>query len=332
MDLSIIIPAYNVQDYIRRCLDSVSCFPETLHMECLIIDDGSTDLTPAIVEQCSSIDSRLRLISQKNAGVSAARNRGLQEAQGQYIMFLDADDYLAKGAYEHICQVIRDENAEFAAFGYMTLYGDGRFIPQPLPIREEVSHDLAEGNRLMYADSVFNTCWGKLFLQRIIHENKLTFRMDLPIGEDFLFVAQYYSLCRTIYMSQYCLLYYLQRSGSAMRSYSMEKRLEFTEILYTYNKDIVRQYKDDGLYEQMSVYYVKVLTNLMLEYARCLKHAELRKAYDAALHTDAVRQILNAVKPESISSRMKHMEYRMLCRGNVGQMAIYFRIKSKFRR
>ena len=336
MDITIIIPAYNAQDYIGKCLDSVICFsdsrPDALTIECLVVNDGSSDMTAAIVEQYQERDSRIHLIQQENSGVSAARNHGLEQATGRYIMFLDADDHLTEDAYKYIDRLLENEQPEYAAFSYITLYEDGRTVAQPLPISGEESRNLAEGRSLMYADSVFNTCWGKLFLRDKIRQNNIMFCADLSIGEDFLFVAQYFSHCNNIYMSRQPILYYLQRRGSAMRSYSMEKRLAFTQILYTAHRKLVEQYKDVQLTDQMAVYYLKVLTNLMLEYALILPSGKLEETYRAALATDIVQQILDSVHTDSINSQMKRMEYKLLRKGNVKQMSMYFRIKSKFRK
>lgn len=338
MDLTVIIPAYNVQDYIAACLRSVMHFPaktenqQAIEIECLVINDGSSDKTAEIVTRYAQRDKRIRLISQDNAGVSAARNRGLQEACGRYIMFLDADDQLCEDAFECITEAIRDEYAEFMAFSYITLYENGKCVSQELPIQGNVSLDRKEGNRLMYADSVFNTCWGKMFLNEIIRQKNITFRVDLPVGEDFLFVLEYYSSCKTVYMTKYPILYYLQRSGSAMRSYSMEKRLEFTQLLYTFHKEAVDSYHDEMLSEQMAVYYVKVLTNLFLEYVAIESGQALYQDYDKALQTAIVQEILSNVRETDISSRMKKFEYRLLSQGKVKSLLRYFSIKKKFRR
>lgn len=332
MDLSVIIPAYNMQNYIATCLRSVTrCPKDTIDMECLVINDGSTDETTAIVERYAQRDKRIRLINKENGGVSDTRNKGIEAADGRYLMFLDADDALCEDAWEHICGAVEEEYADFTAFSYITLYENGKMKAQMLPISEAISTDEQEAKRLMYADSEFNTCWGKLFRKEIISENEITFRTDLPVGEDFLFVAEYFGHCKSFFMTKAMILYYLQRSGSAMRSYSMEERLGFTKILYDFNVDAVAHCNDGVLQKHMQVYYLKVLTNLFYEYAKVYRSdkTKLEITYQNALNHQIAQAILNEVTESAISSKMKTFEYKLLKRGNVSNIRRYFSLKSR---
>lgn len=332
MDLSVIIPAYNMQNYIATCLRSVTrCPKDTIDMECLVINDGSTDDTAVIVERYVQRDRRIRLINKENGGVSDTRNKGIEAADGRYLMFLDADDALWEDAWDYICAAVEEEYADFTAFSYITLYENGKTKMQMLPISDAISTDEQEARRLMYADSEFNTCWGKLFRKEIISENEITFRTDLPVGEDFLFVAEYFGHCKSFFMTKAAILYYLQRSGSAMRSYSMDERLGFTKILYDFNVDAVAHCNDDILKKRMQVYYLKVLTNLFYEYAKVYQSDKvgLEAAYQSALENQTVQTILEEVAEGAIPSKMKKFEYKLLKRGNVSQIRRYFSLKAR---
>ena len=129
-------------------------------------------------------------------------------------MRLDADDKLAEDVWEYIIPIIHERKYDFAAFSYYTWYENGKVVPQELPLEEESSEDIHLARSFMYASSDFNACWGKLFSKDIIEKNKICFRKDLPIGEDFLFVAEYFSYCNNVYMSKAKVLYYLQISSS----------------------------------------------------------------------------------------------------------------------
>lgn len=332
MDLSVIIPAYNMQNYIATCLRSVTrCPKDSFDMECLVINDGSSDDTAAIVKRYAQRDGRIRLINKENGGVSDTRNKGIEEASGRYLMFLDADDALWEDAWDYICGAVEEEYADFTAFSYITLYENGKTKLQMLPISDAISTDEQEARRLMYADSEFNTCWGKLFRKEIISENEIAFRTDLPVGEDFLFVAEYFSHCKSFFMTKAAILYYLQRSGSAMRSYSMDERLGFTKILYDFNVDAVAHCNDDVLKKRMQVYYLKVLTNLFYEYAKVYQSDKvgLEAAYQSALENQTVQTILEEVAEGAIPSKMKKFEYKLLKRGNVSQIRRYFSLKAR---
>ena len=332
MDLSVIIPAYNMQNYIATCLRSVTrCPKDSFDMECLVINDGSSDDTAAIVKRYAQRDGRIRLINKENGGVSDTRNKGIEAASGRYLMFLDADDALWEDAWDYICGAVEEEYADFTAFSYITLYENGKMKVHMLPVSDAVSTDEQEARRLMYADSEFNTCWGKLFRKEIISENEIRFRTDLPIGEDFLFVAEYFGHCKSFFMTKAAVLYYRQRSGSAMRNYSMEERLSFMKILYDFIVEAVAHCDDGVLKKRMQVYYLKVLTNLFYEYAKFYRadKTKLEAVYHNALEDQTVRRILSEVPEVGIPFRMKQFEYKLLQRGNVGTIRRYFSLKAR---
>lgn len=329
MELSVIIPAFNAKDYIATCLRSVlTCEKDTLEMECIVVDDGSKDETAVIVQRYIERDSRIKLIHKENRGVSDTRNYGLEQASGKYVMFLDADDRLCEEAWEYIVPAIKKEYGEYIAFSYLTLYENGKIKPQPLPLEAACSTEMQIAKRLMYASSDFNTCWGKLFKKELIEKHEIRFCKDLPIGEDYLFVAEYFSYCQSCYMSKEMILYYLQRSGSAMRSYTMEQRLGFTKILYEYNQARVKLYRDEALTREMNVYYLRVVTNLFREYAAVHKGKQLERIYETALENETVKEILSKVEKTDINSRMKKLEYGLLNNKRLGILRRYFSLKA----
>ncbi len=330
MDLSIIIPAYNAQDYIAACLRSVVVCPkDKINMECIVVNDGSSDDTKEIVHRYIERDSRIKLINKENGGVSDTRNYGLEYAVGTYIMFLDSDDRLSEDAWEYIVPAIQKNQSDYTAFSYYTLYENGKIVPQELPLDKDFSTEMSLARTLMYASSDFNACWGKLFRKNIIEENKICFQKGLPIGEDFLFVAEYFSYCKTYYMSKDKILYYLQRNGSAMRSYTMEQRLAFTKILYEYNKIAVQSYKDEELTREMNVYYLRVITNLFREFANIHKGKDLEESFKSALQNDIVIEILDKVEEQHIYSKMKKFEYKLLKNKRIGILRRYFSVKAR---
>jgi glycosyltransferase involved in cell wall biosynthesis len=329
MDLSVIIPAYNMEKYIAQCLRSVTVCPEDgIEMECIVVNDGSSDETAKVVERYIQRDDRIRLINKENGGVSEARNEGIKAAKGEYIMFLDADDRLVENAWENIETVISEENADYVAFSYITQYENGKIIPELLPISDMISTDAKEARKLMYSNSVFNTCWGKLFKADIIRKNDMKFRKGLPIGEDYLFVAEYFSYCDSFFITKVAILYYLQRTGSAMRSYSITQRLDFARILYDYNLGRVETYKDEELMRDMNVYYLRVISGLFLEYANMGRGRKLRKVYCQAFENPLYQEIIGKVEARYLPSKMKKFEYGLLSKKDEKRLAFYFSLKS----
>ena len=119
--ISIIIPAYNVEKYISLCLDSV--IQQTYdNLNIIVVDDGSIDSTPRIIDEYAAKDKRIVAIHKKNGGLSDARNAGLERAIGNYLMFLDSDDWLEKKCCEIVLNEIRKEQADIVIFEYFKEY------------------------------------------------------------------------------------------------------------------------------------------------------------------------------------------------------------------
>ena len=121
MDFSIIIPIYNVEKYLRRCIDSV-LVQENAFFEVILVDDGSLDGCPAICDEYAKKDSRIHVIHKKNEGLGYARNSGLEIAQGNYIFFLDSDDWIPEKTLDSLKKLINIYDADIISFRYMRTY------------------------------------------------------------------------------------------------------------------------------------------------------------------------------------------------------------------
>lgn len=119
--ISVIIPVYNVAAYLPQCLDTVLSQSYS-NLQVILIDDGSTDNSGAICDEYASKDPRVVVIHQKNGGAAAAKNAGLRAATGKYLSFVDSDDYLEPGAYEHMLQLLRTHNADVAQCAYRDVF------------------------------------------------------------------------------------------------------------------------------------------------------------------------------------------------------------------
>ena len=127
--ISVIIPAYNAQDYLKNCVESVR--KQTFQdWELLIIDDGSRDRTRAICDECAAADDRIRVFHKKNGGVSSARNLGLREAKGDYIAFLDVDDRFEVRCRETLWSALEQSGADTAACAHLNLRPGGEKWPE----------------------------------------------------------------------------------------------------------------------------------------------------------------------------------------------------------
>ena len=119
--ISVIIPVYNVEKYISQCLDSV-CNQTNRDLEIILVDDGSTDASGKICDEYACHDKRIHVIHQKNSGAAAAKNAGLRVASGEYLSFVDSDDFLELNAYYYMIQIMQTQNADVVQCSYRDVF------------------------------------------------------------------------------------------------------------------------------------------------------------------------------------------------------------------
>lgn len=225
VDVSVIIPAYNMEPYLRA---SVETAIKQTHrdIEIILIDDGSTDHTGMICDELAKNDSRIKVIHKQNGGVGAARNTGLDAACGRYVFFCDADDLLEPDLIKDNLLAADRAQADIVVFGHgIKTYLDGRFQDNAricLPAFEGVySHnefDLALKTSVLFSLTV----WSRLFRREFLKENNLRFTGQV-IGEDALFNIEALGArfhCITFVQKVY--YYHVQRSQSAMARYQQD--------------------------------------------------------------------------------------------------------------
>lgn len=191
---SLIIPVYNASNFLRQCIDSVLCQAYT-DFELLLIDDCSTDSSLAICREYSACDTRVRIFAQEsNQGVSAARNLGIENARGQYILFLDSDDFISIDYFETIESAL-DENIELLSFGnskyFMRENGEVAILDGSMNIEKECSDNNANAWRSLALDSFFAPPWNKVFRADLIKKNNLKFDTKCVCFEDYIFNLNY---------------------------------------------------------------------------------------------------------------------------------------------
>lgn len=261
--LSIIIPAYNAEKYISDCLDSILKL-KIQDVEIIVINDGSTDCTKDIVNKYITIDSRIKQLIVSNGGVSKARNIGIENAVGKNLMFLDADDYFEDACFDLLLDVLQNKSYDFTAFARTILETNNNAYDQLFLFEGAENGNKDDIDFIMYADSLFNECWGKIYKKSIIEKYNIRFPSNVRIGEDVMFVMEYYSHCENCYVYNKPLIVYRQHENSAMQSLNIKNRMEYTEAIYNYSQ----KYIPDKM-KKMSLYYnYKVLEKICMEFSR----------------------------------------------------------------
>lgn len=193
-ELSIVLPVYNVDPYINDCLDSIAA--QTFQdFECLLVDDGSTDLSGIICDSYSRRDDRFRVIHQENAGVSSARNAGIEAAAAPLLAFIDPDDYVSTDYFELLIQGMRRIDADIAVSSFRLVQEDGNvgeyeWSNRILQYREkDFTFEMMDNDSVVDAvcKDVFGCgCWGKLFQRELWGSTR--FPTDIDLGEDSMVV------------------------------------------------------------------------------------------------------------------------------------------------
>lgn len=215
--ISVIVPIYNTEKYLDACFASIT--NQTYkNLQIVLVDDGSPDRSSEICDSWAKKDNRIQVIHQENAGVSAARNAGLQIASGELISFVDSDDVLPPDAYE---QLLGSWNQKDLVMGRMELMQeDGTPMPynHPLPPSgfslNNFIKELFEEKQCCYLGYL----WDKLLKRNIIQDNHIRFDPAIKLNEDRLFLLEYLLQCSSISFCHALVYFYRQRSAGVIAS------------------------------------------------------------------------------------------------------------------
>lgn len=229
--ISVIIPVYNAEKTIRRAIDSVLC---QMHgeVELVLVNDGSKDGSGAICDEYSRNHPEVQVVHKVNGGLATARNAGLAVATGEYITFLDADDYLAANTCEEISKVIRGHHPDCIDFGWSYVNEEGAAAENSHKLQKNVllGNDILRSlilPPLLHLNDdkdhfIYNFSCMKVYRRQIIEEHSVRFDESRRFWEDRSFVCLYLKYCRNYYSMDQCFYYYVYTEGSLSQQYSPE--------------------------------------------------------------------------------------------------------------
>ncbi len=263
--VSVIIPIYNAYDYLRPALDSI--IDQTLReIEIICIDDGSTDPTLKLLKEYQSEDERIRIVTENNAGVSVARNKGLLRARGEYVIFLDADDFYELTLIESLYNEARKNDLDITVCEY-DMYND-RFASFEASIDGEDSRFFSPGEvvaKSILPDSIFQSTtgyvWNKLFKASFLRDQSLTFAPELYVFEDVYFVITALSMATRIGKIGEILVHH--------RIYSNQSRPKLFKKYYNQVPMVYKKIKDFLVSHGMYIPLAKSFLNVSV--SRCYK-------------------------------------------------------------
>ena len=218
LKISVIIPVYNVEKYLDKCLESLINQSFT-DMEFICINDGSTDNSLEILNRYAKKDNRFIIIDKKNEGVSKARNIGLENATGDYIMFLDSDDAYAPDLCEKVVEKIKTENPDIVVWGHKDVKEGQPPVDVVKNINRVLNHKTAKKTKHWIALQVY--IWDKAFRRELLTRNNIKFPIGLKNAEDMIFCTMtYFTKPKYALIPEGLYLYTIERDGASTNANS----------------------------------------------------------------------------------------------------------------
>lgn len=269
--ISVIVPIYNVEKYLNRCIDSI--INQTYrNLEIILVEDGSLDNCGKICDEYRNIDNRIIVIHQKNGGLSNARNNGLKKASGKYVAFIDSDDYIKDDYIEYLYNMIIKFKAEISILLPLEFNeGTDAIIKNE---KEEIKiyskYDALEV--MLYQKEFDNSAWGKLYLKSVIKN------IEFPFGklyEDIGTVYKYILNSNKIVYSNLKKYYYLQRNTSIMGS-----KFKIQELDYIYQAENmmndVKQMNNSKLTRASECRYINANFSILMKMKKTNEYEDVK--------------------------------------------------------
>ena len=277
-EISIIVPVYNVEKYLKRCIDSILNQSFT-DFELILVDDGSTDNSGEIIDEYAIKDERIKVIHKENGGLSSARNVGIEYSKGNYIAFVDSDDYINKNMYKILYKNAIKYNAEISICNFEYVYENDDVDEEQDIISEKISvnNNIESLEKLYSSENIqFIVAWNKLYKKNLFE--KIRYDYGKYHEDEFIIHKLLYKCNKSVYCYDK-LYYYLQRNGSIMGSSfnvnkldvldAMKERMDFFREIHL--KELEYKTQNNYLYYFLDYYFrtkYELNNNDMLRYMK----------------------------------------------------------------
>lgn len=310
--VSIIIPIYNVEKYIQRCINSA--MNQTYeNVEIILVNDGSPDQSPKICDQYSLRDKRIRVIHKENGGLSDARNFGLDVCTGEYIMFVDGDDYIESTLVEKAVEEIEKNQSDIVVWGY---YADFVDLNENLISTTEYkgingnykNHNFKKiplSNQLV---GLLGYAWNKLYKSEIIYQQPHKFTKGLSLVEDIVFNGPILEACNSLTFIESPLTHYMQRPRETLGAKFYDDYFELKKKSVESVRDILLSWgknekEINGITQQMSFNALKSTVRLLSQANNYSDREKLLYLNDL-LNDYTVEQLFTNIKLNSLKDNI----------------------------
>ena len=241
--VTIIVPVYNAEKTLRRCIDSV-LDQEFSDFELLLVNDGSKDSSGSICQEYAQKDSRIRLLDKPNTGVSDSRNQAISLARGTYLQFLDSDDWITPNATKLFVEAAEKYHCDMVISDFYRVSGE-RVSPKGdidedcvLTLEEFASHMIENP-----ADFYYGVLWNKLYRRDIIEKHQLRMNNEISWCEDFMFNLEYMRYCNVFFALKVPVYYYVKTKGSlASQGGNISKAIKMKLMVFDYYNNFYKHF------------------------------------------------------------------------------------------
>lgn len=300
MKFSIVIPVYNVNNYIQKCIESL-IMQTYSDFEVVFVDDGSTDGSVEIVFASIVNDKRFLIIKQDNQGVSSARNKGVMNAVGDYILFMDADDYIEADTLEQLANFIEKNDIEILTFGRIEEF-EGKNRKTPYNLQSKVYADGREYfNDAVLSGTYRTTVWDKVFKRSFLISNDLKFKQGLSYCEDMIYMLQCFNMAQKVAVLPLYLYHYVRYRSDSVATLISERDLDILTVITLSDQYLAEYDKGNRMFTYPLLLFNLVSSAFFAKYAKpsCRSNAACylykKVAQNPIVQSSAQYCILNSV-------------------------------------
>lgn len=316
--VSIIVPVYNSEKYLDRCINSI--LSQTYkNLELIIINDGSIDNSGFLCDAYANVDSRVKVIHVKNSGVSSARNKGVEIATGEFIQFVDSDDYIQHNMIEILVNEM-NANVDIVLCGYKRLYKDykGIIISKNSNVYNKVGitkEMFLNQFGSLFKNQYINYLWNKLYVSKIIKEFTIKFDNSINWGEDLMFNLKYLEYCNNITIINKHLYNYINyNNGSITSKFNSELYSNQQNMYKSVREFLISNNKYSG--ENKEIVEIKFTDAIIM----CLNN--ITHSSSSYKKLEIKNRIAQIIEDDIVRKNLKYFDYGGIQKKIVGKLIV----------